>query len=281
MIGRVFGLPQPNEHFVWVQAAAGPALICAPLAAVARHLYTTRQWPLGTDSLQPGYDRAWRDVALAMEVTEPDLVRLRQVHGATAVSATAARGIRPAADVVFSDARHLAVAVQAADCAPILFADLHSGFVAAAHAGWRGMAARAPAAAVQSLEQEFGTSPADVIAAIGPSIGSCCYEVGADVRDAFMAAGFTAEALSRWFLPAPAATRRNPSMKGLADSPRAGRWFFDGWACVREQLAAAGVPDDQIFAAALCTASHAEVFCSYRRDGQAVGRMAAAIRRLP
>jgi polyphenol oxidase len=274
-------LPQTTEHFAWVQAAAGPALICAPLAGVARHLYTTRHWPLGTDGAKPEPAWAWRDVALAMEVTEPDLVRVRQVHGTTAVSAAAARGVRPEADVLFTGARHLALAVQAADCAPILFADLHSGYVAAAHAGWRGMAARAPAAAVQSLAQEFETNPADVIAAIGPSIGACCYEVGTDVRDAFIAAGFPAEALARWFLPAPAAMRRNPSMKGLADLPRPGRWYFDGWACVREQLAAAGVPDDQIFTAGLCTASHAEVFCSYRRDGHAAGRMAAAIRRLP
>jgi copper oxidase (laccase) domain-containing protein len=66
-------------------------------------------------------------------------------------------------------------------------------------------------------------------------------------------------------------------MAALAPAGRANHWFFDGWRCVRDQLASAGVPDDRIFVADVCTASHAEAFCSYRRDGAGAGRQAAVI----
>jgi YfiH family protein len=273
-------LPQPNEHFSWVQAAAGPALICTPLASVAPHVYTTRPWRLGAGAVHTGDVRAWHDVAIAMQVADAELVRVRQVHGAAAVSAAVARGLLPEADIIISDDRTLALAVQAADCTPILLADVNTGVVAAAHAGWRGMARGAPAAAVKALSEQFGTDPAHLVAGIGPSVGACCYEVGPDVKDAFTANGFSADATARWFTREAGSTKRNPPMHGMSRYAREGHWFFDGWACVREQLASAGVPKQQIFAAALCTASHADVFCSYRRDGPPAGRMAAAIRRL-
>jgi hypothetical protein len=185
---------------------------------------------------------------------------------------------RPAADIVVADDRRIAIAIQTADCVPLLIADRRSGAVAAVHAGWRGMAARAPQKAVAVLQEEFGSHPADLIAAIGPSIGACCYEVGADVRDAFAAAAFDVDQLSRWFTDTPRPTTRNPSMPSVARSlPRPDRWYFDGWSAVRHQLDLAGVLPKHVHAADLCTGSHPEL-CSYRRDGAAAGRIAAVIR---
>jgi hypothetical protein len=69
-------------------------------------------------------------------------------------------------------------------------------------------------------------------------------------------------------------------MSGLAPLAREGHWVFDLWAAARDQLRAAGVREDRIFVAELCTASHPDALCSYRRDGSAAGRMAAAIRKL-
>jgi len=119
--------------------------------------------------------------------------------------------------------------------------------------------------------------PADLVAAIGPSISSCCYEVGADVRDMFASGGFPERDLDRWFFSGPRPSARNPSMSGLR-APRLHHWFFDGWGAARHQLEAAGVPPDQIGVAELCSASHPDWLCSYRRDGKGAGRMAAAIR---
>ncbi len=126
--------------------------------------------------------------------------------------------------------------------------------------------------------QQFGTRPADLIVAIGPSIGACCYEVGVDVREALRAAGFGDGELARWFFDAPQPTAVNPSMSSVSSARRPNHWFFDGWAAARHQLERAGVPPDRIHVASLCTGSHPDLFCSYRRDGKPAGRMAGAIR---
>jgi YfiH family protein len=192
------------------------------------------------------------------------------VHGASVIVRRAGdprRGVAPLqdADIIISDDPALVLAIQTADCAPLLVADCRIGVVAAAHAGWRGMAARVPEVTVQALATTFGSRPADLVAAIGPSISASCYEVGGEVRDRFTSAGFPAPQLERWFTPAQ----------------RPGHWYFDGWASVRDQLEEAGLSPDRIHLAGLCTASHPDLFCSYRRDGKAAGRTAAAIRASP
>ncbi|MGB7219369.1 MAG: laccase domain-containing protein, partial [Vicinamibacterales bacterium] len=144
--------------------------------------------------------------------------------------------------------------------------------------GWRGLAAGVPQVTVEALGREFSSRPADLVVAAGPSIGACCYEVGADVRQQFEKAGFLSADLARWFHAGPQPTPANPSMPGLPATPRADHWHFDGWAAVRDQLMAAGVPRDQINVAGLCTASHPGALCSCRRDGPPAGRMAGVVR---
>jgi YfiH family protein len=206
-------------------------------------------------------------------------MRARQVHGAAVAVGHRPPGQRPEADILLADDEGLSLAVQTADCVPLLLADRRVGVVAAVHAGWRGLFARAPTAAVAALTAHFGSRPTDLLAAIGPSIGACCYEVGADVRERFVRSSFGAEDAADWFLSSPARSTRNPSLEHREQPLRDSRWFFDLWAATRSQLSAAGVPADQTFTAELCTASHPRVFCSYRREGAPAGRLAAAIRR--
>lgn len=273
-------LPQPNEGFAWVQLPGGPALVCQALEPVATHFYTTREWRLGFGGAEQR-DEAWGDVAGAAHVEPVRLARVTQVHGADVVvlRSGAARGSdtdrRREADIIVSNNRELTLAIQTADCVPLLLGDCRTGAVAAAHAGWRGLASHVPRMAVEALAREFGSRPSDLVAAIGPSIGACCYEVGADVRDAFRNGGFERE-IGDWFFDAPRPTRENPSMLALSPDRRLGHWFFDGWAAAYDQLLRAGVPLGQIHSAGLCTASH-PALCSYRRDGAASGRIAAAI----
>jgi YfiH family protein len=284
-------LPQPNDAFAWVQAAGLPALVCRPLAEIAPHLFTTRGWPLGSrapetpaDASNPLTDARWMDVATAMDVDAAHLVRVRQVHGTMVVVARQVGAEGPGAadaDIIISDSPDLALAVQAADCVPILIADRRTGAVAAAHAGWRGLSVRVPAATVAALGREFGSQRKDLVAAIGPAIGACCYEVGAEVFQRFVRTGFTGDQIGRWFLPQPAPSARNATVLPGASrnaGPREDHWHFDAWASAREQLEAVGIPAEQIFVAELCTASHPEWLCSYRRDGSPAGRMAGAIR---
>src|SRR5204863_690471 len=162
-----------------------------------------------------------------------------QVHGAEAV--TYKRGVRvpggaiPTADIAVTDDPAIAVAVPTADCLPLLLVDRQRGAVAAAHAGWRGLAAHVPAVTIGRMSAGFGTDPRDLLVAAGPAIGACCYEVGDEVRAAFANAGFTAAQLERWFSPEPSAlSPANPPMASLSAVRRPGHWSFDGWECVRE-----------------------------------------------
>jgi purine-nucleoside/S-methyl-5'-thioadenosine phosphorylase / adenosine deaminase len=268
-------LPAPDASFAWHATPAGPALVCRALQPFAAHVFTTRAWALGFRSSNGSAPEAWEEVAAQLGVPA-GLCRLRQVHGNRAVHAAAATPATLAeADIAITDDPTIGVAVQAADCVPLLLVDRRSGAVAAAHAGWRGMAARVPRSAVAAMHAAFSTRAADLIAALGPSIGACCYEVGPDVYEAFGAAGFGAADLQRWFSREPQPSPANPSMP--LPPRRTDRWFFDGWASVVSQLEAEGIPRAQVFHAGLCTASHPDLLPSYRREGRAAGRIAAAI----
>ena len=258
-------LPRVPEPFRWTDESWGAALRCVPLERLAQHLFTTRQLVLSraTD---------WSDLAAAVKVDPANLLRLKQVHGAEIVVARrgAPRPVRPDADALISDDPDAALAILAADCVPLLMADAQSGAVAAVHAGWRGTAARVAVAALESLAREFGTRPEDVTVAIGPAIGPCCYEVGTELVDAFAAAGHARHLIDRWFLVPP--PRRG-------DPPRTHNTLhLDVPGANRDQLLLAGVAEDRIFAAGLCTAMHLDVLTSYRVEKAAALRLAAVIR---
>jgi purine-nucleoside/S-methyl-5'-thioadenosine phosphorylase / adenosine deaminase len=272
-------LPTPGRSFEWRDTPHGPGLFCVEIEPFASHVFTTRHWALGSRGLPADEGAAWAEVAAAIEVDARRLRRLHQVHGNDVVLASSDSRV-PAADILVAGDSTYGVAVQAADCVALLLADPRTGAVAAAHAGWRGLAAGVPDVAVGAMSQRCGSRPGDLIAALGPSIGACCYEVGRDVREAF-AAGFSAADLARWFGDAPRDLAGNPPMPGLARGRRSGHWFFDGWASARDQLERAGVRATRIFSADVCTASHPGAWCSYRRDGAPAGRMAAAIRSRP
>lgn len=258
-----------SDGFEWRETSAGPALVCLALEPYAAHLFTTRQWPLGS-TMDGDRRSAWADVAGALGVDVARLERAHQVHGASVVvrrTGDPPRGDAPLpdADIIVTDDPAIVLSIQTADCVPLLIADRRTGAIAAAHAGWRGMAARVPEVAVQALSQAFGSRAADLVAAIGPSISASRYEVGDEVRERFKEAGCRPPQLARWFVPAG----------------RPAHWYFDGWTSAREQLEASGVPADRIHLAGLCTASHPDLLCSYRRDGTAAGRIAGAIRASP
>ena len=279
----MFTLPQPSGGFRWAQLPPGPALICEALEPLCLHFFTARPWRLGERT--PDSTDGWLEIAQTMEIDVERVRRLHQIHGAQPVTykkgeQAPASGI-PRADIVLTDDPAVAVVVQTADCLPILIADRRTSAVAAAHAGWRGLAVRVPEVVVNRMAAGFGSRPEDLAVAIGPAIGACCYEVGADVRERFVREGFSPAQVARWFHQEPLTLPGNPPMRSLSAERRADHWFFDGWACAREQLESAGVPGAQVFGVDLCTGSHEAVFCSYRRDGAIAGRMAAVIRPRP
>ncbi|MES1255493.1 MAG: peptidoglycan editing factor PgeF [Acidobacteriota bacterium] len=273
---RETDFPPPSDSFRWVRVGGRGALVCRALEAAVTHLFTTRAWRLGAGDDTAG----WAEIADAVAVGPDHLVHVRQVHGADVVVRHAgdSRSDDPPADILVSDDPASALAIQTADCVPLLVADVQTGAVAAAHAGWRGLAVRVPGAAVEALGREFGSRPENLLVAVGPAIGACCYEVGTDVRQRFEDAAFPSGAVDAWFFRAPRPSPQNPPMADLPGAPRAGHWYFDGAAAARDQLLAAGVPSARIYLADLCTASHPAALCSYRRDGAGAGRLVAAIR---
>jgi YfiH family protein len=257
--------PDPAAPFVWERTPWGWLLTCPPLAELARHGFTARDLDPGRGG---GSDAAWDAVAAWLGVPTPALWRLDQVHGCRALrvdaSALPPGDPLPSADAAITTRTDVAVAVKAADCVPILLAH-PAGAVAAVHAGWRGTAQRIAESAAKDLASAAGGAPRDIVAAIGPSIGPCCYEVGPEVRETFAAAHFAEPDLDRWFAP-------------LESSPRATH-ILDMWATNRDQLIAAGLDPANVHVAGLCTATHSDWLWSYRKEGPNAGRMLAVIRR--
>jgi YfiH family protein len=245
-------------------AAWGRVLACAPLAAVAPHVFTTRDLdfkPAGRENPD-----AWRALSQHFGVEAERVSWLRQVHGTEVVGHGRGAGVttgasRPEADIVLSDDPGLVIAVQTADCIGMLLADRRTGAVGAAHAGWRGSAQGVARVAVAAMREHFGTRPHDLVVALGPSIGPCCYQVGDEVRRAFLAEDGHGGAAPGWFA-----------------SDEDGGLLLDLWRANRDQLARAGVPPAHVHGAGLCTVTRRDLFFSYRAEGAAAGRMVAAIR---
>jgi len=254
-------LPGLPDTFRWTHEPWGAVLRCVPLEAVAPHGFTSRQLRL---SPEEGAE------ALAAVTGAARVIQAAQVHGrAVFVAREREPWLQqwPEADVLLSGAPSAAVAVRAADCVPLLFADRTTGAVAAVHAGWRGTAASAAPTAVEAMGHEFGSKPADLVVAIGPSIGGCCYDIGPDLVDAFAAAGHPRHLIDRWFLaPPPPRGSRDPQQMRL-----------DLVTANRDQLILAGVDENHIHVCGLCTAMHLDVLTSYRAEGAAAGRMAGTI----
>jgi hypothetical protein len=222
-----------------LRAATVPALALVPGLV---HGFEQRLGPAGGEERDAGRAR----VASAL-ADHGRLHLLKQVHG-TRVRRAPWEG-RPEGDAALADRAGTILGIETADCLPVLIADPRRRVVAAAHAGWRGTAAGVTKAAVRALVEE-GSRPEDLVAALGPGIGACCYEVGEELVAAFGPGG------EAFFRPGPR-----------------GRLHLDVRAANVAQLKAAGVPEDRIHHAADCTSCRADLYHSYRRDGPRTGRM--------
>jgi YfiH family protein len=245
--------PGGDDPFSWVTGPAGRALVCGALQPYARHAFTSRglEWR----GVEAAGSRAC--VAAQLGVASAALTSVRQVHGDTVLVASSPEFAAGAeADGLLATDPAQVVLVNVADCVPILIADRHRRAVAAVHAGWRGTARHIAAAAVRAFDAA-GVPPEDLIAAIGPGIGPCCYQVDEPVRRAFLEVDSQA---SGWF---------------VTDGPA--HWRLDLWSANADQLAAAGVVAEAIHVAQRCTAHHPTDWPSFRRDGAGAGRIAAVI----
>lgn len=165
---------------------------------------------------------------------------LRQVHGIGVVDAASVAG-EPQADASVARQPNVVCAVKAADCLPVLLADEAGSVVGAAHAGWRGLAA----GVIEATVKEMRVAPQSLIAWLGPAIGPKVYEVGEEVRAAFLA--------------------HDARAAGAFVPNRPGHWLLDLYAVARQRLAVSGVA--RVHGGGLCTYSDPQRFPSFRRDG--------------
>jgi purine-nucleoside/S-methyl-5'-thioadenosine phosphorylase / adenosine deaminase len=222
-----------------LRTATVPALEAVPGLV---HGFEQRLGPAGWEDR----DETRRRVAQAL-ADAGRLQLLHQVHGCR-VQAAPWEG-RPDADAAVTDVAGQILGIETADCQPVLLVDPVRRQVAAAHAGWRGTVAGVTREAVAALVAR-GSRPSDIVAALGPSIGACCYEVGPELQEAFGPDG------AAFFHPGPR-----------------GKLHLDVRAANVRQLEKAGIPPGQIHQIADCTMCRADLYHSYRREGKRAGRM--------
>jgi polyphenol oxidase len=233
-----------------------PSFVTSPLLTAhgLPHLFTTRHFPGVSRPIQPrppfGPEA---QPLLAPRGLGGEPAFARQVHGAAVIEVERG-GLAGHADALATSRPGLPLCISTADCLPIVLYDPRAGRLASVHAGWRGTVRSVAAAAVRRL-LEAGTAPADLVGAIGPSIGPCCYEVDAPVLERIEPA--FPQAWRDWVTP-----------KGP------GKWMLDLWQANLDQMTAAGVQRERVDLLGLCTGCRPDLLFSYRRE-RGAGRLVA------
>ena len=203
-------------------------------------------------------------VAAALGFSLESTVTCAQVHGTHVVPVTQAQAGRgaydlsatiPDADGLITDCRNLPLMLFYADCVPVLLVDRKGPAFGVVHAGWRGSVGRIVQKAIRTMKDTYGTRPENLTAGIGPSIGPCCYEVDERVHE---------QALD---FP----TCFQPHGEG--------HYLLDLWQLNKLQLLEAGVPEQHILTAGVCTCHHVNQFFSHRKEKGKTGRLAAILYR--
>ena len=219
-----------------------------------------------------------RRLQAAVGAKDFKLVALKQIHSALIVPFGAAPANPCSGDGLLTKEPGLLLGARTADCVPILLVHPNERAVAAIHAGWRGTLARIVQKAVGRMQYEYDCKPVDLLAAIGPSIGPCCYEVGAEFVTKFTAQFADAE---EYFDEARTGDEPNPlqwlNMRPPGHQPPPKNVHLDLWKANRSQLIAAGVKAKNIYSSELCTACRTDLFFSYRKEGPVSGRMLSVI----
>ncbi|MEW6730951.1 MAG: peptidoglycan editing factor PgeF [Acidobacteriota bacterium] len=203
--------------------------------------------------------------ALELDQHKPlyHIVTAKQIHSAEShivIEPEQTEHARVSCDALLTDQPYVLLGIQTADCLPVLIVDPVRRAIAGIHAGWRGTLARIVERTLDRMQESFGSNATHCLAALGPAIGPCCFEVGPDVHKPFAAEFAYVERLF---------SRHQPNGKAYLDLPAANR----------EQLLNAGLASDNIFIWQDCTRCHMENYFSYRGEnhGGAVGRLLAVV----
>jgi polyphenol oxidase len=209
------------------------------------------------------------------------LVTLRQVHSDIIRFVDAPSESQLVGDGLITSTPGLLLAIQTADCLPIMLIDPKRRAVGVFHAGWRGTVKRIVEKGVGEMRRHFGSNPRDLKAAIGPGINGCCYEVGEEVRDHFESQFVYAVKLFREIEESDPVREKYPMLFLTARAPGHSvlpkKIFLDLVEANRQQLLAVGVPAKNIETSPLCTNCRPDLLFSYRAEKGNTGRMMGVV----
>ena len=208
------------------------------------------------------------------------LIVLRQIHSDLIHRVDRMPEHPLAGDGIITDTPGLLVAVQTADCLPIILVDTKRRAIGVFHAGWRGTVKRIAEKGVGEMRKHFGSNPGNLLAAIGPGVQGCCYEVGEEVRTKFERQFAYAASLFREVKDSDPVREKYPLLFLTARAPGHSelpvKLFLDLVEANQRQLLDAGVLRKNIEASAPCTACHTDLLFSFRAEKGVTGRMMAA-----
>jgi polyphenol oxidase len=196
----------------------------------------------------------------ALRLPDAPLITLSQVHSNRVhiIEDISTQWNRPEGDAIITRAENIALGIKTADCLPVLIADPAMKAIAAVHSGWRGTLARILPCTIREMQRAFGSEPSQLVAAIGPGIRACCYEVGRDVADLF--------------------TKEYPEYCLASPVKRQGdKYLLDLGKVLDTQMNLAGIRPENRFDLGACTCCNTGEFFSYRAEGPAAGRMMSVI----
>lgn len=263
-----------HARFHWRERAGVRALICTPLEQDGfSNAFSTRMGgvsPMPKDALNlAGFDddraeNIYENRRRFLNLFDGDwtLASCWQRHGTDVRVIKSLEDARPPenslgetvyCDALITDVPQILLGVKTADCVPVIMGDPSTGACASIHAGWRGTLSSIVAGTIKQMEAEFGTKAEDLRAAIGPAANNCCYEVGAEVIEAFR--------------------QKFADAGDLFTETREGHALIDLHKANREQLIKAGVQSERIHTAPLCTMCRTDIFFSYRREKRTQGRV--------
>ena len=205
------------------------------------------------------------------------LVTLRQVHSDILHAVSEAPAQALVGDGLVTDTPGVLVAIQTADCLPVILVDTKRRAVGVFHAGWRGTVKRIVEKGVSAMRLHFDSRPSDLEAAIGPGVRNCCYAVGEEVRDSFYSQFAYAEKLFHQVEESDPVREKYPMLFLTARAPGHStlpvKIFLDLVEANRQQLLAAGVSAKKIQASDLCTSCNTDTLFSHRAEKGNAGRM--------
>lgn len=206
-----------------------------------------------------------KKLALSVSGIEIPLVTLRQIHSDRIIVLTNNKpfATTPEGDAMITDQAGMLLAIQTADCLPVLMIDPSRKVIAAIHAGWRGLLKRILMKTIEKMQKDYSTIPGDCLAVIGPGIGPCCYKVGEEMvhefTKAFVGGNF-------FFRDLTQKDSNSPKTRSL-----------DLIAAAKCQLLESGVLPRSIFGYEDCTGCRTDLFFSHRAEGERTGRMMSVI----